>query len=127
MLEKKIVRLGISSSQYWILRLLWEQDFQIQKQLATSLNMKASSITGMIDVLEKKNLVIRKPDSVDKRAKIICLTGEGRSIQEKVKSLIHMNESTLLKGFSEEEAEQLKHLLKRVLHNLADYQLNEES
>lgn len=48
------------------------------RELADWLACDASNVTGIVDGLERKGLVVRQPDPTDRRVKHLVLTEEGR-------------------------------------------------
>ena len=83
-LESKRVdkELGVSIPQLLCLQFLAEQeDYRTNaSKLKGFLNLNASTITGIISRLEKKNLVVKLPKSTDKRITLISLTDIGRAL-----------------------------------------------
>jgi len=83
-LESKRVdkELGVSIPQLLCLQFLAEQeDYKANaSKLKAFLNLNASTITGIISRLEKKNLVVKLPKSTDKRITLISLTAQGISL-----------------------------------------------
>lgn len=83
-LESKRVdkELGVSIPQLLCLQFLAEQDeFRANaSKLKDFLNLNASTITGIIKRLEKKNLVVKLPKSIDKRITLISLTAKGMEL-----------------------------------------------
>lgn len=80
-LESKRVdkELGVSIPQLLCLQFLADQeDYSANaSKLKGFLNLNASTITGIISRLEKKNLVVKLPKSTDKRITLISLTAKG--------------------------------------------------
>jgi hypothetical protein len=58
---------GLTPPQYHLLHLLWEQDERPFKDLAEASACTRATITGIVDTLERKGLVVRKPNPVDRR------------------------------------------------------------
>lgn len=83
-LESKRVdkELSVSIPQLLCLQFLSEQDeFRTNaSKLKGFLNLNASTITGIISRLEKKNLVVKLPKSIDKRVTLISLTAKGMEL-----------------------------------------------
>jgi len=83
-LESKRVdkELGVSIPQLLCLQFLAEQDeFRTNaSKLKGFLNLNASTITGIISRLEKKNLVVKLPKTIDKRITLISLTAKGMEL-----------------------------------------------
>ena len=75
---------GITIAQSFILFLLLAEDGLNPKTLAEQLEIDGSAITGLVDRLEKEDLVERKPDLTDRRAFCVFLTGKGRRKAEEV-------------------------------------------
>ena len=64
-----------------------------QKEMQDKLDIQSGSISELISKLEKKELVIRQPDSADRRRMILFLTEKGREDVEAYSrqlSLIHI-------------------------------------
>lgn len=115
-IEKLLVDYDISSAQSIILRRLCEKDNLTQKELAEDTYFKPSSLTLMIDKLEKKGFVQRKAKKNDRRAFLVCLTQKGRDLE---KLLIEANkkmEEEALKDI--EDKELLIQTLKKIYSNI---------
>lgn len=56
--------------------------------LADKLDLESSSMTGLLDRLEKRGLIVRKPDPHDRRGILIFLTPEGQSARERIRTLV---------------------------------------
>lgn len=118
MFDHKMATIGVSSSNYWILKVLWETDGITQKDLARRLSVQPASLTGMLDTMEEKGWVMRIQDSVDARIKRVFLTETGRELERKAADLIDECEKIICKGLTEEEKQQLKKMLKNILRNV---------
>lgn len=78
---------GLTPPQYQVLTTLWERDELPLKELANACNCTRATITGLVDGLERKGLVSRKPNPSDRRSLLAALTDEGRAIQQQTPSL----------------------------------------
>ncbi len=94
----------------------------IQKDLEKALNLQRSSISEMLDTLEEKGLVRRIPSEQDRRQKCVVLTEEGKKEHEAVLRRIRKIEEASVRGFTPEEAAQLRSMLGRVEHNLKEFE-----
>ncbi len=70
---------GVTADQYVVLRLLNEADGVTQQELSKSCGSDPTTVGRMLDLLEKKRLVVRRPDDSDRRARLVCLTKGGRA------------------------------------------------
>ncbi len=73
--------LGVTVMEAHALCSLYVEDRQKASQLATSVGMKATSYTPVLDKLEKKGLIERVDDAHDRRALHVCLTERAREIE----------------------------------------------
>lgn len=71
--------------------------------LAKRLDLENSSMTGLLDRLEKKGLVVRKPNPNDRRGILIYLTAEGIKARDTIKSLVEELDNKLRAELSPEE------------------------
>ncbi|NLY76107.1 MAG: MarR family transcriptional regulator [Firmicutes bacterium] len=71
--------------------------------LANRLNLENSSMTGLLDRLERKGLIVRKPNPNDRRGILIFLTPEGLQARDTIKSLVEELDRKLKAELSPEE------------------------
>ena len=74
-----------------------------QKELATSVGIEGPSMVRLLDTLIAKGLVERSEDAVDRRAKRLRLTPEGRSLVSKIQETVMSLDNALLGSFSDAE------------------------
>lgn len=74
--------------QMFILDSLYEQDGQMASSLAKAVGRAATSFTPILDKLEKRGLILRKPHPNDRRAIRIFLTTNGRVLKRDVERVI---------------------------------------
>jgi DNA-binding MarR family transcriptional regulator len=77
-----IAALGFTAPQAFALRTL--HDPCPMRDLADVLGHDPSYITGLIDQLEERGLVERRPDPTDRRVRLLVVTEEGRRAQERI-------------------------------------------
>jgi DNA-binding MarR family transcriptional regulator len=111
--------IDITTEQWSVLACLWKQDNVTQQTLCNLTGKDKPSMTRLIDNLEKSRLVVRIPDSSDKRTNLIQLTTEGKSIQQKATQLVQTIADTTLQGISIEELDTCRQVLKKIMKNLA--------
>lgn len=56
------------------------------RQLADVMACDASNVTGIVDGLERRGLVVRRPSPNDRRVKLVVLTEEGRRRREALRA-----------------------------------------
>jgi DNA-binding MarR family transcriptional regulator len=78
-------RWELSPSQFNILNVLHDQpDGCTQSELSRQLIMHRSNVTGLVDRLEQRGLVLRKDSITDRRAWRVALTPSGRKLLEEI-------------------------------------------
>ncbi|MFD0686703.1 MarR family winged helix-turn-helix transcriptional regulator [Actinomadura fibrosa] len=65
------------------------------RELAVRLGCDASNVTGIVDGLERRGLVTRRPDPSDRRVKHLVLTEEGERKRETLRSRSHAKAAEL--------------------------------
>ena len=111
---------NVTCEQWGVLVNLWRRNGQSQQELAGTTCKDKTSVTRLIDGLEKRNLVVRTPDKVDRRQKLIYLTSKGKEFQQE---LLHIVEKTLNEAQQNVPAKDMdicKKVLCRVYENLSD-------
>lgn len=88
------------------------------KDLEKRLRVSQPTVVGIVSRLIKKGYAEAMPASTDKRAKRIRLTLEGQQQCDLCKGIVAQSGANLVKGFSQEELEQLTHLLRKLALNL---------
>ncbi|MFS0776957.1 MarR family transcriptional regulator [Neobacillus sp. 3P2-tot-E-2] len=126
LVNQKMSACDISSSNYWILKLLWENDALTQTQLVEALGVTPASLTGMIDSMVKKGWLIRKSSPQDGRVKRIYLTEVGKELELFAHDLIVECEETICNGMTDEEIHNFRILLKKVQRNLEKVQSSKQ-
>lgn len=96
---------GVSIPQVLCLSFLHESpNYQsTQADIRKFLNLNPSTVSGIIDRLEKKGLLARLPKLGDKRVVNIALTSAGDRLLERIPSLLHIQLAEKLKVLSDEE------------------------
>lgn len=97
-----------------ILRLLSLSPGISQQELAHRLNMHASRLVAVIDVLEERGLVARAVNSEDRRIYSLHLTEGGKEALRAIARVARAHEDALCTGLSETERSQLARLLHKI-------------
>lgn len=109
--------IGLSASQFEIMRILWQQDNLTLGELSHFCCCAPPNITGLIDRLEKKGLLRRTVDPEDRRIARIVLTEAGLKLREPTAQVIEEYLS-IFQVFQPEELRQLVVSLKVLYRHL---------
>jgi MarR family transcriptional regulator, organic hydroperoxide resistance regulator len=118
MLRKRLKRHGVSSAQWYILRVLWISDGLTLTEIASRAGVAAPQIVGGLRGLIKQGRVVRDKHPSDQRKNVIFLTKRGRQLENPCfEEAIIANEMALAK-FSAEDVQTIMRLLHQVKSNL---------
>ncbi|MGW1888943.1 MarR family winged helix-turn-helix transcriptional regulator [Streptomyces sp. NPDC002004] len=84
------------------------------RHIARKLKCEPSNITGIVDRLEARGLVERRPGAADRRVKLAAATAEGRRIAGSLSESLDFAREPLA-GLSRDEQLVLRDLLRRML------------
>ncbi|MCP5368809.1 MAG: MarR family transcriptional regulator [Hyphomicrobiales bacterium] len=71
--------LGVTPTQYAVLRVLYEQEAPTGAEVSATLRMDSATLTGVLDRLDQAGLLERRPDPGDRRVNRLYLTRAGRA------------------------------------------------
>ena len=110
----------LTSSQMDILIFLLHNENKIvnQRDIENFLSLSNPTIAGTLLRLEKKGFIIRKISSKDKRYKEIYLTDKSRELKDIIFKYIIDNDNKMFSNMSEEEKENLKNIITKILNNI---------
>lgn len=83
-LARYLATMDLPVSQFYILRLLWEEDGNSQSDIAAQASMSESVASQVIQKMEKAGLVTRRKGSGDDRKRYVYMTPEGITLREKI-------------------------------------------
>ncbi len=104
---------ALTGAQARLLSLLSLEPLPMRK-LAQKLKCEPSNVTGIVDRMESRGLVERRPDPADRRVKLAAATEEGRRVAKGLRESLRFAREPLA-GLAEEERMVLRGLLQRML------------
>ena len=108
---------GVTPIQYSVLKCLWNEDQQTPTQLAQTLQVDTSTITGLLGRLEQKDLIVRKYSKQDRRSVFVCLQPSGRALQKGIEDAILAANVKITNGIAPEEVARFKELCEQMRDN----------
>lgn len=106
--KQRLAPLGVTPVQYALLRVLWERDGQTGSELGERLQLDSATITGLLDRLERADLIERRADPVDRRVNRIFATAQARHLQPDLDRAMDEVNLTFLAALAPAENAQLK-------------------
>ena len=110
-LNGKLSEYDVTPSQYGVLSCLWQREFATPKQISEILCLETSTISGVLDRMQKKGLIDRVINRDDRREVRVVPTEKGKALQEPISKIIDEVNEEVLKCFTEEEVALLKNQL----------------
>lgn len=101
----------VTPAQAAILFLLREKDGQSMSELSQVLSMDNSTVTGLVDRLQRSGLVTRRANPDDRRISLIRITPQGVEEIKKAKPVITRVNERIKTGLSEQEINTFKGIL----------------
>ncbi len=111
--------LGASLQVWRVLAALREKDGRRMGDLSDTTSIEVSTLTRLVDTMEKKGLVARRRDQEDARAVLLHVTPAGRRLTQRILPIAERYEEVALAGFNGAEADKLKGALRRLYANMA--------
>jgi len=108
----------ITHSQWLILMMLWQKDGRNQNELTGLMYREKTTITRVIEIMEKRGLIFRKTDTNDRRNKLCFLTNEGNDLKNKLIPIVREVNNQAISEINTDEFEIFKNIIKKVLTNL---------
>ena len=115
--RERLAQYDVTPIQYSLLKCLSTEDGQTPSQLAHALRLDASSITGLLTRLEKKELVHRVYSTEDRRSVHVHLLPAGAALLVPIDTTIEDANRVMAEGFTEEEFANFKKNLLAVEYN----------
>lgn len=119
--EKILEPRHVNGSRFAFLMALHYEDGLSQERISRQLNYSKATGTNTVRSLERDGYVFREKDKEDGRIYRVYLTEKGRNTIPEITPILHEWNHILLSEFSDEEKDQLFHLLKKARESLEKY------
>jgi len=112
----------LNTAQGRIIFPLWQNDSIPISELARQTALGKTTLTNMLDRLEKSGHIVRKVDEKDKRNVLVSLTEKSKSLEDRYEAVSKDMISLFYEGLSEKQIDEFENLLKHILSNLVKYE-----
>ena len=116
-IDRRMEPHGLTNAQWLPLVKLYLGQAESVAELARTCELDAGAMTRLLDRLECKGLCRRVRSSVDRRVVNLELTSEGNVAAAVIPEVLSEVQNLALAGFTQQEWEQLKDFLQRILEN----------
>ncbi len=104
----------LTVSQLFILLALYENDGVSAQELSSKLALGASTLTGILDRLERKGLIKRQINMNDRRSIIVSLTEKGKGLKDELWKIYEKVNGELRSALSQKEIEDLYRIMEKL-------------
>jgi DNA-binding MarR family transcriptional regulator len=102
----------VTPVQYGVMYCLWVEGKNKPKEIAAELQLENSTISGVLERMEKKDLIHRQVSKEDRRFIEVVLTEKGKSLQEPILQTVEDVNVDVMSVMSQEEQNTLKESLR---------------
>lgn len=114
-LSQRLAPYDITPSQYGILNCLWINDGTcLPRQIAELLCLETSTVSGILDRMQKKDLIDRVINPENRRETLVMITPKGEALKAPVLKIIDEVNEEVLKDFSPKETEFIRKSLRQI-------------
>lgn len=113
-IKRSISNFGLNPSEFGVLELLYHKGEQPIQNIGKKILLASSSLTYVIDKLESKGLVSRKPCETDRRVIFTAITEDGRKLMDEIFPLNEKDIEKIFQALEPSELEQYVELVKKV-------------
>lgn len=124
-LNRRFASLGLGGGSYIFLIQICEHPGLTQSELSRNLLIDKATVSKMLAILEKRKLILRKPDPADRRAAFLYPTSKGLKDYETLIGISMIYRQEMTAGVTADEYEMLYHLLTKLLKNLCSVEKGE--
>ena len=109
---------AFNGAQGRILYVLWERDKMTISEISRLTSLAKTTLTSMLDRMERAGLVTREPDTLNRRQVFIRITEKARLYRTDYEAVSSRMNALFYEGFSPDEIGSLEALLERLIANL---------
>ena len=114
-LSEKLLPYNITPAQYGVLNCLWKEKYLTPKEIGEKLHLEASSVSSILDKMQKNSLIERNIDPNNRRTIIVSATQKAIDIQKPIEKIILEMNNLMLEPFSDTEKKFLVEALQTII------------
>ena len=117
--QERLDPYGLTPFHWVVLCCLWSEDGLATSAIGAKLQQVGGTLTGVLDRMSERGLIVRKRDFSDRRMVRIWLTDTGRELETVLPPMVADLQEKAMTGFSACEREQFSLLIDRAIANLS--------
>ena len=112
---ERIEAAGINPPLFRVLNLVDAAEGRSQQAIGQAIEVPASRMVAIVDELEQRGLVERRPDPADRRVRALYLTPEGKQTLARGRKIAKQHEEELTRGLAAADRKRLLDLLQKMV------------
>jgi len=113
-LNEKMKAFNLSYAQFRVINCIAKRGDLSQKNILEDIVVKASTLSGLLDLLEEKGFVEKKVAAYDGRIRLVGLTNLGHDVWEKTYKIVMSFEEETTKHIPKEKKTEILNYLKEM-------------
>lgn len=111
---------SLTAGQPKVLDYLKDHDGAGQKEIAAACHIEPATLTSVLNRMEEKGMIERRMRNGNRRSLYVFLTEKGKELSDVVEREFDRADEQALAGFSPEEREECRRMLRRICENLTE-------
>jgi DNA-binding MarR family transcriptional regulator len=112
---QRLSALGLHPPLFRVMNVVDAAEGLSQQAIGEAIQAPASRMVAIVDELELRGLVERRPHPSDRRVRALYLTGEGRKLLTRARRIAQEHEEEITRGMSAADRKRLVALLQRIV------------
>jgi DNA-binding MarR family transcriptional regulator len=112
---EKLEEVGLQPPLFRILNLIEAAEGRSQQAIGAAIEVPPSRMVALVDELEQRGLVERRPDPGDRRVRALFLTGKGKKTLARGREIASAHERELTRGMAATDRKRLIELLQQIV------------
>lgn len=112
---ERIAEVGLHPPLFRVLNLIDAAEGRSQQAIGEAVDVPASRMVALVDELEQRGLVERRPHPTDRRVRALYLTAKGRKTLARGREIAAAHEKALTRGMAAADRKRLTQLLQKIV------------
>lgn len=113
--SERIAEVDLSPPLFRVLNLIDAAEGRSQQAIGEAVEVPASRMVALVDELEQRGLVERRPHPTDRRVRALYLTPKGRKTLARGREIAQAHEEALTRGMTATDRKRLVKLLQKMV------------
>lgn len=120
-------KIGITFSQMLVIRFLAGNKGNVnQKAIQNRMNIKGSSVTSLLNTMQKGGLITKEVNPLDAREFYVKLTEKGKDTSCKIKKILTDIDDKAMQALTAEEKDVMRSLLTKIIDRLSNGEIDND-